>query len=57
MIITEVEFEVEESDSLFYCRFMSIDKGGFGANKCIYRCGYGNYLVPCFKEYTQYIKR
>ena len=57
MIITEVEFEVEESDSLFYCRFMSIDKGGFGANKCIYRYGYGKHLLPCFKEYTQYIKR
>ena len=38
-------------------RFIRTAYGGFGANKCYYFCGYGTHLDPCFKEYTQFIKR
>lgn len=39
------------------CRFINVDNTGFGANRCNYYIDYGKHLVPCFKEFTNYIKR
>ena len=39
------------------CRFINVDNTGFGANKCNYYLWYSKHLAPCFKEYTNYIKR
>ena len=38
-------------------RFIRTTFSGFGANRYNYYYGYGKHLDPCFKEYTQFIKR
>jgi len=38
-------------------RSIRVNLAGLGADKCNYYTIYRDYLDPCFKEYTQYIKR
>lgn len=38
-------------------RFIDAVTSGFGANRCTYYFDYSKHLVPCFNEYTEFIKR
>jgi len=38
-------------------RAIRLDLNGLGADKCNFYENYRDYLEPCFKDYTVYIKR